>query len=140
MCMIRRIIHEVLSHGVVMKFVKMVIKIVPVLGTVFYAGLTTAQTVYCTSPGLPVGCVVRPANVGAPGVGVLPGPGAGAPGPGVAPGVGAPGVGAPGAGAPGVGVAPGAGAGAAGPGLKRAGPGADGAANRGGPVDRAGVR
>ena len=50
-------------------------------------------------------------GVGAPGVGVTPGVGVGAPGVGVAPGVGA--------GAPGVGVAP---------------------ANRGGPVNRAGVR
>jgi hypothetical protein len=57
-------------------------------------------------------------GAGAPGVGVTPGVGVGAPGPGVAPGVG---VGAPGvgAGAPGPGVAPG---------------------NRGGPVNRVGVR
>ena len=55
-------------------------------------------------------------GVGAPGVGVTPGVGVGAPGPGVAPGVGAPGVGV---GAPGPGVAP---------------------ANRGGPVNRVGVR
>ena len=64
---------------------------------------------------------------GAPGVGVLPGPGVGAPGPGVAPGVGAPGPGvAPGVGAPGVGAA-----GARGPGE---GP------NRGGPANRPGAR
>jgi len=50
-------------------------------------------------------------GAGAPGVGVTPGVGVGAPGVGVAPGVGA--------GAPGVGVAP---------------------ANRGGPVNRVGVR
>ena len=50
--------------------------------------------------------------------------GAGAPGVGVAPGVGA--------GAPGVGVAPGVGAGAPGPGVAPA--------NRGGPVNRVGVR
>jgi hypothetical protein len=55
-------------------------------------------------------------GVGAPGVGVTPGVGVGAPGVGVAPGVGAPGVGV---GAPGVGAAP---------------------ANRGGPVNRVGVR
>jgi hypothetical protein len=55
-------------------------------------------------------------GVGAPGVGVAPGVGAGAPGVGVAPGVGTPGVGV---GAPGVGAAPG---------------------NRGGPVNRVGVR
>ena len=61
-------------------------------------------------------------GVGAPGVGVTPSVGAGAPGVGVAPGAGAPGVGVTpgvGAGAPGVGVAPG---------------------NRGGPVNRVGVR
>lgn len=50
-------------------------------------------------------------GVGAPGVGVTPGVGVGAPGPGVTPGVGV--------GAPGPGAAP---------------------ANRGGPVNRAGVR
>lgn len=61
-------------------------------------------------------------GAGAPGVGMAPGVGVGAPGVGVAPGVGAPGVGVTpgvGAGAPGVGVAP---------------------ANRGGPVNRVGVR
>jgi len=61
-------------------------------------------------------------GVGAPGVGVTPGVGVGAPGPGVAPGVGA----------PGVGVTPGVGVGAPGPGVA---PG-----NRGGPVNRVGVR
>lgn len=55
-------------------------------------------------------------GVGAPGVGATPGVGVGAPGVGVAPGVGTPGVGV---GAPGVGAAP---------------------ANRGGPVNRVGVR
>jgi hypothetical protein len=60
--------------------------------------------VYCTRPGVPAGCVVRPRPVaGVPIAGV--------------PGVGAPGVGVPGVGVPG--VAP---------------------ANRGGPVNRAGVR
>ncbi len=63
-------------------------------------------------------------GAGAPGVGVTPGVGAGAPGVGVTPGVGA--------GAPGVGVTPGVGAGAPGPGAAPA--------NRGGPVNRAGVR
>jgi hypothetical protein len=63
-------------------------------------------------------------DAGAPGVGVAPGVGAGAPGVGVAPGVGA--------GAPGVGVAPGVGAGAPGVGVAPA--------NRGGPVNRVGVR
>jgi hypothetical protein len=61
-------------------------------------------------------------GIGALGVGAAPGVGVGAPGVGVAPGVGAPGVGAArgvGVGAPGVGAAP---------------------ANRGGPVNRVGVR
>ncbi|MDI1287120.1 MAG: hypothetical protein PSV46_22240 [Reyranella sp.] len=90
------------------------------------AGATASAQVYCTRPGLPVGCIVRPAEVvrpgvGAPGVGVAPGAGVGAPGVGVAPGVGA--------GAPGVGVAPGAGVGAN-----------DNDPNRGGPVNRPGRR
>jgi hypothetical protein len=60
--------------------------------------------------------------------------GAGAPGVGVAPGVGAPGVGV---GAPGVGVAPGVGT----PGVGVGAPGVGAApANRGGPVNRVGVR
>ena len=88
----------------------------------------TAQAVV-GAPATPVSYagVARRSTVGAgaPGVGVAPGVGApgvgvGAPGVGVAPGVGAPGVGvAPGVGAPGVGAAP---------------------ANRGGPVNRVGVR
>lgn len=84
-------------------------------------------TVYCTAPGVPVGCVWRPN-----GVGVVPGVGAGAPGVGVAPGVGA----------NGVGVRPGVGAGAPGAGLT-AEPGVGGpgyGANAGGPVNRIGVR
>ena len=80
---------------------------------VSYAGVARRTTVRVATPG-----------VGAPGVGVTPGVGAGAPGPGVTPGVGA--------GAPGVGVTPGVGAGAPGAG---AAPG-----NRGGPVNRVGVR
>jgi hypothetical protein len=79
------------------------------------AGLPPAEAVvYCTAVGVPVGCVARPlarVGVGAPGVGVAPSVGVGAPGVGVARGVGA--------GAPGVGVAP---------------------VNRGGPVNRLGVR
>ena len=57
-----------------------------------------AAAIYCTSPGLPVGCVGRPAvraitpGVGAPGVGVTPGVGVGAPGVGARPAAG-PGVG-----------------------------------------------
>ena len=96
------------------------------------ASHASAQVVYCTAEGAPAGCVARAVDRGAPGVGVLPGPGVGAPGPGIAPGVGAPGPGvAPGVGAPGVG-APGAGAaGARGPGE---GP------NRGGPANRPGAR
>lgn len=76
-------------------------------------GTTASAQVYCTGPGLPAGCVVRPAEVVRPGVG--------APGVGVAPGVGA--------GAPGVGVAPGAGVGVN-----------DNDPNRGGPVNRPGRR
>lgn len=80
-----------------------------------------AAVIYCTAPGVPFGCVVRPAvrtavyctRPGFP-VGCVARPAVGVPG------VGAPGVGvAPGVGAPGVGVAP---------------------ANRGGPVNRRGVR
>jgi hypothetical protein len=102
------------------------------VGLVLMATSAVAQ-VYCGPRGLPPGCVHRP-DAGAPGVGVAPGVGAGAPGVGVTPGagVGAPGAGVTpgaGAGAPGAGVAPGAGA--AGPG---AGP------DRGGPVNRHGIR
>jgi len=108
----------------------------PIAALSFYATSADARVV-CTSPGFPVGCVATPLDRGAPGVGVLPGPGVGAPGVGVAPGVGAPGVGAPGvgvlpgagAGAPGVGVAPGREVGGAGEGV-----------NRGGPVNRPGAR
>ena len=63
-------------------------------------------------------------GAGAPGVGVTPGVGVGAPGVGVTPGVGV--------GAPGVGAAPGVGVGAPGVGAAPA--------NRGGPVNRVGVR
>ena len=98
---------------------------------------TANAVVYCTSEGVPKGCVVAP---GVPGRGA---PGAG----GVDPGRNQPGaagnVGAPraGVGAPGVGVgAPGPGA--VDPGINQ--PGAAGnvgePANRGGPVDRAGRR
>ena len=79
------------------------------------AAVPAAAEVYCTRPGVPAGCVVRP-DVGAPGVGVRPGVGAGAPGVGVAPGAGV--------GAPGVGVAP----------------DNDVGVNRGGPVNRPGRR
>jgi hypothetical protein len=79
------------------------------------AATPAAAEVYCKTVGVPKGCVMRPSpGVGAPGVGVVPGAGAGAPGVGVAPGAGA--------GAPGVGVAPGAGV------------------DRGGPVNRPGLR
>ncbi len=96
--------------------------------------------VYCTSAGVPAGCVVHPSavrGVGAPGVGV------GAPGAGVVdPGINQPGaagnVGVP---RPGVGVgAPGAGV--VDPGINQ--PGAAGnvgdPVNRGGPVNRPGLR
>lgn len=93
----------------------------------FMTNQVAAQVVHCTAEGLPLGCVARPIDRGAPGVGVLPGAGVGAPGPGVAPGVGAPGPGvAPGVGAPGVG--------AEGPRGHGEGP------NRGGPVNRPGAR
>jgi hypothetical protein len=63
-------------------------------------------------------------GAGAPGVGAAPGVGVGAPGVGAAPHAGV--------GAPGVGASPGVGAGAAGVGAQPA--------NRGGPVNRVGVR
>ena len=94
-----------------------------VAATIEAAQTAKAAVVYCMRPGYPVGCVARP-TAGAPGVGVIPGVGAGAAGAGVAPGAGV--------GAPGVGVAPGAGAGAPGAGVAPA--------NRGGPVNRRGLR
>lgn len=84
-------------------------------GCVVARPVAAAAVIYCTAPGVPVGCVARPAAVVTPG--------AGAPGVGVRPGLGA--------GAPGVGVRPGLGAGA---------PGVGGPLNRGGPVNRPGVR
>lgn len=108
----------------------------PVAAITLFASPANARIV-CTAPGLPVGCIAAPLDRGAPGPGVLPGPGVGAPGVGVAPGVRAPGVGAPGAGvAPGRGVgAPGAGA-APGRGVDRPEEGV----NRGGPGNRPGAR
>lgn len=150
-----------------MKNIMNVAKALACFGFAVYAQNSSA-VVYCTGPGFPVGCVVRPLDRGAPGVGVLPGAGVGAPGVGVAPGVGAPGVGvapgvgapgvgvapgvgapgvgvapgvgAPGAGAAGVGVRPGAGAGAPGAGMTRGDDPVDGEINRGGPQNRAGRR
>ena len=133
-----------------MKYALYLVKILSCVGFAFYTQAASA-VVYCTGPGFPVGCVIRPVDRGAPGVGVRPGvgvgapgvgvaPGVGAPGVGVAPGVGAPGVGAPGAGAAGVGVRPGAGAGAPGAGMTRGDGPADGEVNRGGPQTRAGRR
>ena len=97
---------------------------------------TANAVVYCTGPGIPVGCVVRPVvvpGVVAPGVGA-PGVGAVDPGinqPGAAGNVGMP---RPGVGAPG--------AGAVDPGINQ--PGAAGnvgnPVNRGGPANRAGPR
>jgi hypothetical protein len=95
-----------------------------IAASAFISSHVWAQVVHCTAVGVPVGCVARPLDRGAPGVGVLPGAGVGAPGPGVAPGVGA----------PGVGVAPDAGVGAAGERRHGEGP------NRGGPVNRPGAR
>ena len=84
----------------------------------------TQAEVYCRAAGIPHGCVVRPHDAGAPGVGVAPGVGRRSTRRGcrrsrltavdVAPAVGAPGVGV--TEGPGVGV------------------------NRGGPVNRAGTR
>jgi hypothetical protein len=95
--------------------------------TIHESLVTTAEAVV-GRPATPVSYagVARRSTVGAgaPGVGVTPGVGVGAPGVGVTPGVGA--------GAPGVGVTPGVGAGTPGVG---AAPG-----NRGGPVNRVGVR
>jgi len=93
---------------------------------IFAAALVAATTlpalpaaaqaiIYCTAAGVPLGCVARPARRAAVRAAT---PGVGAPGLGVAPGVGV--------GAPGVGVVPAA----------RPGRGV----NRGGPVNRAGVR
>jgi hypothetical protein len=99
--------------------------------------VATAQAVV-GAPATPVSYagVARRSTVGAgaPGVGAAPGVGVGAPGVSVAPGVGTPGVGV---GAPGVGVAPGVVA----PGVGVGAPGVGAApANRGGPVNRVGVR
>jgi len=87
------------------------------LGSTLLAGPACA-VVYCKSVGVPKGCVARPTAAAA----AVATPGVGAPGVGAAPGVGV--------GAPGVGVAPDVGA---------PGPGAA-PANRGGPVNRPGVR
>ncbi len=114
--------------------------LVPLSALTLYASTATAA-VYCTGPGYPVGCVVRPPVVVTPApVVVVPAPVVVAPAPAVvvAPGVGARGVGvAPGVGAPGVGAAPGVGVGAPGAGVNRS---ERGEANRGGPVNRAGAR
>ena len=74
---------------------------IPALMIAVTLPLPVSARVYCTAPGVPVGCVARPAAV------------------------------TPGVGAPGVGVRPGVGVGA---------PGVDGPVNRGGPVNRRGVR
>jgi hypothetical protein len=105
-----------------------------IAASAFISSHVLAQVVYCTAAGVPAGCVARAVDRGAPGVGVLPGPGVGAPGVGVLPG---PGVGAPGPGvAPGVGV-PGVGA----PGVGAAGVRGPGEGpNRGGPANRPGAR
>jgi hypothetical protein len=84
-----------------------------IAASAFISSHVLAQVVYCTAAGVPAGCVARAVDRGAPGVGVLPGPGVGAPGVGVLPG---PGVGAAGVRGPGEG------------------------ANRGGPANRPGAR
>ena len=85
-------------------------------------GLITTAEAVVGAPATPVSYagVARRSTVGvgAPGVGVTPGPGVGAPGVGVTPGVGV--------GAPGVGVTP--------------GPGVGTPTNKGGPVNRVGRR
>lgn len=105
------------------------------LGIASYVSSANA-VVYCTGPGVPVGCVVRPAvvpRVVAPGVGA---PGVGAVDPGInQPGaVGNVGMPRPGVGAPG--------AGAVDPGVNQ--PGAVGnvgnPVNRGGPLNMPGAR
>jgi len=84
--------------------------------------------VYCTTAGVPDGCVARPAAAaGAPGRFGVAGVGAGAPGVGVRAGAGA--------GAPGVAGVAGVGAGAQGAGIRAGTP-----MNRGGQVNRAGRR
>jgi hypothetical protein len=91
-------------------------------------GLVATAEAVVGAPATPVSYagVARRSTVGAgaSGVGVAPGVGVGAPGVGVTPGVGV--------GAPGVGVTPGVGVGAPGVGAAPA--------NRGGPVNRVGVR
>ena len=93
-----------------------------------HEGLVATAEAFIGRPATPVSYagVARRSTVGAgaPGVGVTPGVGVGAPGVGATPGVGV--------GTPGVGVTPGVGAGAPGVGVA---PG-----NRGGPVNRVGVR
>ncbi len=93
-----------------------------------HEGLVATAEAFTGRPATPVSYagVARRSTVGAgaPGVGVTPGVGVGAPGVGATPGVGV--------GTPGVGVTPGVGAGAPGVGVA---PG-----NRGGPVNRVGVR
>ena len=125
------------------------------LGTWLLSVAPADAGAYCKEVGVPKGCTAWPSPIlRTRGVGVTPGLGAGAPGAGVTPGMGvgargvgvAPGVGAGvGAGAPGAGVTPGVGAGARGvgvaPGVGAGAPGAGVApANRGGPVNRRGVR
>jgi len=93
-----------------------------------HEGLVATAEAFIRRPATPVSYagVARRSTVGAgaPGVGVTPGVGVGAPGVGATPAVGV--------GTPGVGVTPGVGAGAPGVGVR---PG-----NRGGPVNRVGVR
>lgn len=86
--------------------------------------LPAGAVVYCKTVGVPKGCVARPAAPVARAAVYCTRPGYPV---GCVPGVGAPGVGAPG-----VGVRPGVGVGAPGPGVS--------AVNRGGPVNRVGVR
>lgn len=71
-----------------MKRILNVVTTLAIAGFSMY-GPASSAAVYCNGPGVPVGCVVRPMDRGAPGVGVAPRAGVGAPGVGA----GAPGVG-----------------------------------------------
>ena len=55
-----------------MKYVLKATKVLACVGLAVYAQSSWA-VVYCTGPGFPVGCVVRPVDRGAPGVGEVQG-------------------------------------------------------------------
>ena len=103
------------------------------------ASLSAKAEIYCTSPGEPANCIVRPTpevlrpEIGAPDRLITPGVNVGTPGVNVAPEVLRPTVEAPG-----VGVTPGVGTGA--PGIGVAPVDAERGFNRGNPVERPGCR